>query len=277
MGHETDAARLESQTGDPLYVQVSSRLRHMIADGTFAGGAKLPPERELAEEFHVSRITLRSALRLLADEHLIVRGRGVGTFVASGRLRFPVVGLHSTRDIERAHGLEVTVRVCDFSLTKATRIESEQLDLGAQKSVVKFTRIDIVDGDPICVADCVLPGRFAKYLSAEACEKSSTYELLESGLGIRISSASQRVFADGANDRLAKLLNVQPGCPLLRVERITLDSSELPVEWACISYPHFESEFSMQLLRDSVSKRESTTHVRMTYSRIPIAGSRKRA
>src|SRR5713101_9237855 len=70
--------------GDPLYAQVASALRHRIlVEEALSPGDVIPPERVLVGDFGVSRITLRRAIDVLVDEHLLVRRRGLGTFVAS--------------------------------------------------------------------------------------------------------------------------------------------------------------------------------------------------
>lgn len=71
-----------SQSGaDPLYVEVAVDLREKIALGVWKPGDRLPPELELCETYHVSRITVRRALDELVRDHLIVRRRAKGTFV----------------------------------------------------------------------------------------------------------------------------------------------------------------------------------------------------
>lgn len=68
----------------PAYQQVAEQLRDLILQGTLSSGDRLPPEFELAENFGVSRSTVREALRVLASRDLIHTTRGTtgGTFVS---------------------------------------------------------------------------------------------------------------------------------------------------------------------------------------------------
>jgi GntR family transcriptional regulator len=66
----------------PLYQQIAEVIAGRIADGTYARGRRIPPARELAEEFGVSRRTVADALALLQERGLLVGVRGRGTFVA---------------------------------------------------------------------------------------------------------------------------------------------------------------------------------------------------
>jgi GntR family transcriptional regulator, arabinose operon transcriptional repressor len=61
--------------------QITQELRRRIVTGRYGGGHRLPPERELQEEFGVSRLTVAKALSPLVDDGLLSRTRGRGTFV----------------------------------------------------------------------------------------------------------------------------------------------------------------------------------------------------
>lgn len=65
-----------------LYILVKKRLCEMIYKGIYSEGDKIPPERILAEELNVSRVTVRKALQLMEDDRLIVREVGSGTSVS---------------------------------------------------------------------------------------------------------------------------------------------------------------------------------------------------
>ncbi len=67
------------------------RLAQGIRLGVLVGGDRLPPERELADTFGVSRVTLREAIKALRDAGLVEshRGRGGGTFVVAPKTHTP--------------------------------------------------------------------------------------------------------------------------------------------------------------------------------------------
>jgi GntR family transcriptional regulator len=66
----------------PAYVQLAAILRARIASGEIT--ARLPSERDLHQEFGVAPMTARKAVRLLADEGLVVTVTGRGTYVKRG-------------------------------------------------------------------------------------------------------------------------------------------------------------------------------------------------
>ena len=63
--------------------QIAEQIRSSILSGEFAPGDKLPPERELAEMFGVSRPSVREALNVLASSGLVMSYQGGGTVVMS--------------------------------------------------------------------------------------------------------------------------------------------------------------------------------------------------
>ena len=74
---------LDEQNRAPLYQQLQRALRDAIADKRLAPDEALPPERDLAEEFRISRITVRKALDGLVNDGLLTRRQGAGTFVTA--------------------------------------------------------------------------------------------------------------------------------------------------------------------------------------------------
>lgn len=70
---------------DPrIYVRVLFRVREQIADGTLRPGEPTPTISALCRQFACTRQTVSKALRLLADEGLLIRYPGLGYYVAAG-------------------------------------------------------------------------------------------------------------------------------------------------------------------------------------------------
>ncbi len=84
---------LQADGASSLWQQMAALLRERIARGTLAPGQRLPSEAELGTEYRVSRITVRKAVGTMAEENLVVRSQGRGTFVAERLLRHDVSGL----------------------------------------------------------------------------------------------------------------------------------------------------------------------------------------
>ena len=68
--------RLESDSAEPLYIQLAYIIREDIQNGKYSAEQRIPTEKELSEIYSVSRITIRSALDILVKENLLMRRRG---------------------------------------------------------------------------------------------------------------------------------------------------------------------------------------------------------
>ena len=78
---ETQRQALSKESPTPMYFQLYNLLKTCIVDGTFTNGTRLPTEKELSDEFGISRITAKRSLDELAAEGLVDRRRGKGTHV----------------------------------------------------------------------------------------------------------------------------------------------------------------------------------------------------
>lgn len=68
----------------PLYLQIQEHFKHLILTGTMEENSKFPTEKQLIEQFSVSRMTVSNALTQLAKDGWIYRIPGRGSFVSSG-------------------------------------------------------------------------------------------------------------------------------------------------------------------------------------------------
>jgi GntR family transcriptional regulator len=105
--------------GGPLFAQVAERLAGEIADGGLAEGARVPSTNELAAFYRINPATAAKGIKLLADDGLLEKRRGIGMFVATGARQ---------RLLARRRA-EFTERYMEPLLTEATRlgIDSDEL------------------------------------------------------------------------------------------------------------------------------------------------------
>ncbi|MDQ0917029.1 GntR family transcriptional regulator [Paenibacillus sp. V4I5] len=70
----------------PLYKQIQQSIKEKITSGELRSGDRVPSEQEIMEAYRVSKITVKNALIALADEGLVIRIQGKGTFVSPNLL-----------------------------------------------------------------------------------------------------------------------------------------------------------------------------------------------
>jgi len=204
-------------TGDahaPLYRRLHRVLRDAIDKQVLAPHEALPAERDMAEALKISRITVRKALHDLAEDGLVVRMPGAGTFVAA-RHDAGSAKLTSFHEEMRARGLEPSDIWLGRSEGGATPSESLALGLSPGEPVFRFSRIRCADGVPVALEYTTTPAFALPSLDAV---ESSLYKSL-AGAGHRPVRALQRIRAVTFTPEQTQLLKTaEKHCGLL-IER----------------------------------------------------------
>lgn len=145
------ANRLDRASSVPLYFQLACALTEKLDAGTWPPGTRFATEREIAEEFDVSRTVIRRALDLLVGDGAIARIQGKGAFVNPPRHRVPVMGLVRAL-LERPHGLTLRLLTArkeapDTALARLLAVEPQS------SPVAHLTAIWLAQGEPVGLID----------------------------------------------------------------------------------------------------------------------------
>ena len=205
---------LDGSGGGPLYRRLGDALREALRDQVLKPNEALPPERDLAADLSVSRITLRKALDALVDEGLLVRRHGAGTFVA-GRVEKQFAKLSSFSEDMAARGRTVRSEWLSRTVGAVTPDEALTLGLSPGAAVFRFNRIRYADDVAMALEYATIPGFGFEDIETVG---SSLYAALEVA-GNRPVRALQRLRAVLFNAEQAKLLGIEAGAPGLYIER----------------------------------------------------------
>lgn len=206
---------LDEEHDLPLYQQLQRRLRDAIENRILGPDDALPPERDLAEELSVSRITVRKAIDGLVEDGLLVRRQGSGTFV-SNRVEKNFSKLTSFSEDMRARGRKPRSVWLNRAPGTVTPEESLPLRSSPGTPVYRFNRIRYADEVPMALEYATV---LAFCLPSIDAVESSLYEALER-TGNRPVRALQRLRAVLFTAEQAKLLKAQPHDAGLLVERL---------------------------------------------------------
>jgi GntR family transcriptional regulator len=215
-----DAPREVSELSfKPLYEQVRERLLGRLIDGTWRPGMALPSEQQLASEMRVSQGTMRKALDALAEENLLVRLQGRGTFVAvaeDGRMLFQFYRL--TPDKGTRQFPDSRVLKLDSALASAPARAALGLAQGARVWRIDRTRkmgMRTIILERIVLSQARFPG-----LDTLGPLPNNVYGLYAARFGITIGQADERLKAAVADARDCKALSCARGTPLLMIDRL---------------------------------------------------------
>jgi GntR family transcriptional regulator len=229
----------------PKHAQLREILRRTV-ERELPPGAPIPSERELAERYAVSRLTVRSAIGKLVEEGLLTRVRGKGTFTASRRMDLQLYLMSFTDDMRR-RGLVPTTEVLGTDLAVPPAPAATALGLGDGEPAYRLMRLRRADGVPLAVErgwyhPGVLPGLPDLDLT------DSLYAQLARAYGIRLDHAWQTVWAESADRETARLLGLRAGNPLLVFRRVSRCAGR-PVEDMTSWYRGDQYQVTMQLDR----------------------------
>ena len=175
----------------PLYQQLQRALREAIAQRLLQPDDALPPERKLAADLSVSRLTVRKALDGLVAEGLLVRRPGSGNFINHTRIEQNFSRLSSFSEDMQARGRRPHSAWLHRSAGTATPDEALRLRLRPGETVYRFNRVRFADERPMCLEYATVAGHCLP--SLEAVDKSM-YEALQRS-GNRPVRALQRLSA----------------------------------------------------------------------------------
>ena len=239
----------------PRYREIEQALRERIAD--LKPGDPLPSDAALCREFGVSRMTARNAVGRLAEEGLITREPGRGSFVAVPQSHRWANSLMSFSDEMRRQGRVARSRLLRRELRPARPDEVRDLRLGDGEPVVALVRIRMADDVPIAVEAVALHGRCAAVAMAADLEAGSLHEALR-GAGFVPARGRATLSAGAASAEDAHLLGVAPGTPLLVERRVIVDLRGRPLESTESRYPAdryaLDVDFEVEGARDRAAR-----------------------
>jgi len=248
------AARARQQ--ESSYASLAREVRKQILQGRYAGGRRLPTEAEFAAQYQVSRQTVRRAFHDLVSEGMVYRVPGRGTFPAPRDGTYvrqfgsvdDLMGLSADTEMNIIAPLRRQVDV-----TAAGRLRLP----GDIVYALAFRRSH--HGTPFCLTVVSLPPAAGRVLASSA-ELTATgaisdvtvIGLLDTRLDAPIAEAEQSITVALADGAAAEALGCPAGHPLLRIDRLYLDTDGTPVELAV-------SHFLPELYSYRTSLRRSVT------------------
>ena len=226
-------ARFQLERGPiPLHHQVFIDLKAALDANEWRPGDRMPTERELAERYGCSLITVRHALGELVREGRIERVRGRGTFVLQPRIDRNIAGSMSFAEEMQRRGLDPATRLVTGRIEPAGEAVAAELGLAADAPVVYLERVRLGGGEPLLLEQARLPAERFPGLLAFDLEGRSLYDVLSDRYGTRIVRAREAVEPVMLRRREAGLLEVPNRSLALRIDGIAYAADGAPVEVA---------------------------------------------
>ncbi len=215
----------------PKYYRIKEEIRRRIASGRYVAFQRIPSELELAQEFNVSRGTVERALRLLVREGILYREQGRGTFVASPRFDEISFRLSDFWEEARKAGRSTRIKLLKAEKRPADELSASRLEIPSGAPIIEIERLRYVDEAPIAYEFRRLSYELCPQLLEEDLENSSIHQLLIEKYQLPLLKAVYTIEAILIEGEIASLLEVAPGTPGFRIDRITYTRGLKPAVW----------------------------------------------
>ena len=157
----------------PKYFNFATQLKAHINTGTFPVGSTLPSQRELAQQFGTTLMTIRKALTLLEGEGLIRTEHGVGTFVMNPHVQEEDFHLFSlSNEMKKDAALQTETRILSAEPTFHHLQAADTFNLSANTAVGLLERLRFLEGVPFMMQQSFLPPQFAHLVQRYASNQS---------------------------------------------------------------------------------------------------------
>jgi GntR family transcriptional regulator len=251
----TSLGRRDIHGDDLPSVQVLRRIEADILTGSLKAGSRLAPERELGARLGVARNTLRRALAALSEKGLIqARGRG-GWIVVGQSVTERIDGPPSLTEWAARHGYVVTSAVVTARTRTATAAEATDLRIPTSSTVFELERVRFVEGIPLSFDRSILHPRLIPTVKGADFASRSLFGVIREQAGLIATRAEVVLKALPATERVATLLKIAEGEPLLQVEELTFDQYGEPFETARLLNRGDRYAFATTLTAGSGSQR----------------------
>lgn len=219
----------------PFYFHIESLLRQKILTGQLQPGSQLPTETELAAQFGVSQITVRTALANLQSEGLILRRRGKGTFVAMKlplRKQIVVTGDVQSfiQDTEKYRVKPLAIEKKKICETRIARDVETFFQLKGQDRICVVRRVRLLDRNPVSFFENFLLPHVAQHLSLRELAEQPLLRILQKKTGLQFGKTESYLESVPADPDVAELLHTHVFAPLFLLQVYLWQASGDPLE-----------------------------------------------
>ena len=221
---------IDTEPGQSRYGALAAAMRERIVAGEWPPGSAIPAEHTLAAEHGVALGTMRRALDLLAEQGLVERVHGRGTFVRQGLSGAPMLRFFRFGE---ARGEAPHSRILSRDVMAATAEAARVLGCGAGEHALRLKRLRTIGGQPVLYEEIWLPlPLFAPLVAGDAAAWGPLlYPLFAERCGVHVHRAVDTIGFGNLAATHARALHLPAGHPCARVQRQAFDLAGHCIEW----------------------------------------------
>jgi GntR family transcriptional regulator len=211
--------------------ETHAQLIREMKSGAWANATQLPRESELAAIMGISRTQLRDILAVLECEGFITRRHGVGTLINRHVLNLPVrIDMElEFLDMIHAGGHTPSVAFVKSEESPATAEEAEKLQLQPGTVLLRCNKLCAADKKPAIYCEDMFDARLLREPVTDKSFRAPIFQLLQDNCRINCFMDVAQLKPIVADDRLAEILQIAPGTPLMYIEEVDFDVDGNPI------------------------------------------------
>lgn len=231
-----DTASAARRSVLPRYYQLKEIIRDKIRQQEWQPGTAIPSERELVGLYGMSRMTVRQALTELANEGVLHREQGKGTFVSQYLHPQSLIRLSGFTELIEAQGQQPTTQVLSAQMWPADKRVAQSLCIRPGLPVFRLHRLRFANGKPLALELAHISFIGCEQLLEDDLEKHSLYRLLEAKYGLLLLKAEQEITVGLLGDEESYYLNLPIGSPAHFTRSTAYTERDQPIEYAISVY-----------------------------------------
>jgi GntR family transcriptional regulator len=208
-------------------MEIRAELDELLNE--FYPGQKIPSERVLSERFGVARMTLRHAIETFILEGKLERRPGSGTYI-SNQCYSLSARCRSFSSEMKSRGLEPGNKLLVAKIISADKVNSSKLRIPLNAKILKFSRLRFGNDIPMAYQTTSIPVSYIGLIEDLELE-GSLEDLLQNKFGIAITTSRTEISGDFADQKIAKLLEIETTTPCLVKETIDMDQRSRSIMW----------------------------------------------
>lgn len=203
------------------YQKVYMDIYEKIKNGNLKSGDKLKSEKELMEEYNVSRHTIRKALDILQERGFLQKSQGASTTITyKDPFSMPVSEITSFQELNKLMGLEAKTEVVNLEIIQDKKISKKLFGLDSDEEIYKITRTREIEGQKVILDIDYIRKNIINNLPLTVAQ-NSIYKYIEEDLGLSIGYAIKQFYAETPSKEDLELLDMKNYNVIIVVESQT--------------------------------------------------------
>jgi GntR family transcriptional regulator len=227
---------LERNSANPLYAQLKSIIKEQIENGEWGPNTMIPSENELAMNYNISRMTVRSVITQLVHEGILYRVQGKGTFVCESKIEMSSLSYAGIRSQLEKKGYKVETKLLEVKQIPCNGSVSQRLQIPPGTMVYDIRRTRFANDVYISYHHTFVPVALCNDLEQYDLQNEQLCEIMSVHYGLNRAYSVETLESYLADEPKAVILGVGYGFPLLLLQDLIFNANKTPFEYSRIFF-----------------------------------------